>query len=127
MRCRETRDDARATGHIQHALPRLWRRECDEVGPPGPEDGRDHVALKQLRCVSAQLPLLLLTHRVLLGESLTPGDEPRPKAGAERTLEGVGSMPSLGAGEGRDTMLLHTLAPRPWSLPLAGAYNVSPL
>jgi hypothetical protein len=36
----------------------------------------------------------------------TAGPELRPEAGArhERTLEGVGSRPSLGAGEGRGTV-----------------------
>jgi hypothetical protein len=37
------------------------------------------------------------------------GHEPRPEAGAERTLEGVGSMPSLGAWDGRDTVLTRLL------------------
>ena len=53
------------------------------------------------------------------------GPEPRLKAGAQRTLEGVGSRPSLGAEEGRARC--SSACSTAWSLSLSGAYNVGPL
>jgi hypothetical protein len=50
--------------------------------------------------------------------------QPRPKAGAERTLSGVGWTQWLGAGEGRDMVLARLLHGR-WSLPLSRASNSS--
>src|SRR2546428_11549227 len=61
-RCLSVRHRPSATCHVQHTLPRLDGRQFDEEGGQGAKGGRDGIPLVHLWGVTAELPLLLLSH-----------------------------------------------------------------
>jgi len=63
----KTCHDACATSYIQHPLTRLWASQFHKVCCSGSELGWDKVTLVQLIRISVKIPLLGMTHGVLLG------------------------------------------------------------
>jgi hypothetical protein len=61
---REPRDDACATGDIEHALPGLRIREADDSRRPRPEHGGNEVVLVHLGRAAGHLPLAFIDRHV---------------------------------------------------------------